>query len=416
MKQFCVLFLIAILCAMGLNSCSDEAVDVDQVNKQTIFVFMPWSGNDSGSSTGLLTYFKVNLDSIKRAVVANKGMSNSRLMVFISTKPTESTLYEFTYNSSRQKIDSTVVSTYTDNSYTTAEGITSLLNTVKSHAEALNYALIIGCHGSGWTYASDWNNYPYNAKPQYGATQTTSFPWPFTEEYEQKTRFFGSVSSTKNYGIDIETLAQGIEASGTKMQYILFDDCYMSNAEVAYELRNVTNFLIASSSEVMALGMPYYSIWSSLCSATPNYSSVVSGFYNFYSKYYPPCGNLAAIDCREMEDLAAVMKSINSKYTLADSLKDSIQVLDGFEPNLFYDLQSYVEHLNPSQGDLNEFNAALSNAVKSAQSTEYILSALYSREKQIKVNSYCGLSISDISTNPVALRGKEKTSWWQATH
>lgn len=415
MKQFCVLILTAVLCAMGLSGCSDEAVDVDEVNKQTIFVFMPWTGNDSGTDSGLLRYFKINLDSIKRAVVANKGMTNSRLMVFVSTKPTESTLYEFTYNNTRQKIDSTIVSTYTDISYTTAEGITSLLNTVKSHAEALNYAMIIGCHGSGWTYSSDWYNYPYNARPQHGTT-LTHLSWPFTDEYAQKTRFFGSVSSTKNYGIDIETLAQGIEATGTKMQYILFDDCYMSNVEVAYELRNVTNFLIASSSEVIAIGMPYYSIWSNLCSATPNYTSIVSGFYNFYSNYATPCGNLAAIDCREMDDLASVMKKLNTKYTLADSLQDSIQVLDGFNPNLFYDLKSYVENLKPTQGDLNEFNTALTNAVKSAQSTKYVISALYSRVREIKINSYSGLSISDISNNPVALRGKEKTSWWQATH
>lgn len=415
MKQFCVFVMGLVLCTMGLISCSEEAVEVDEVNKQTILVFMPWSGNDSGTDSGLLRYFKVNLDSIKRAVVANKGLNSSRLMVFISTRPTESTLYEFTYNAAKQKVDSTVVCTYSDNNYTTAEGITSLLNQVKSHAEALNYAMLIGCHGCGWTYRSDWYSYPYNARPQGRTTLSSSLVWPFTEEYVQNTRFFGSVSS-RNYGIDIETLANGIEASGTKMQYILFDDCYMSNAEVAYELRNATNFLIASSSEIMADGMPYYTIWSNLCSASPNYSSVVSGFYSYYSNYSYPYGNLAAIDCRKMEDLAAVMKKLNTKYTLADSLQDSIQVLDGFEPNLFYDLKSYVEYLNPNQGDLNEFNTALSNAVKASQSTEYILSALYSQNRTFKVISYSGLSISDISNNPVALRGKEKTTWWQATH
>ena len=41
------------------------------------------------------------------------------------------------------------------------------------------------------------------------------------------------------------------------MEYILFDDCYMSTVEVAYDLKNVTSHLIASTSEIMAYGMPY---------------------------------------------------------------------------------------------------------------------------------------------------------------
>ena len=44
------------------------------------------------------------------------------------------------------------------------------------------------------------------------------------------------------------------------MNYILFDDCYMSTVEVAYDLREVTNYLIASTSEMMAYGMPYHKI------------------------------------------------------------------------------------------------------------------------------------------------------------
>ena len=40
-------------------------------------------------------------------------------------------------------------------------------------------------------------------------------------------------------------------------QFIMFDDCYMSSMEVAYDLKDVTDYIIASTSEVMAYGMPY---------------------------------------------------------------------------------------------------------------------------------------------------------------
>lgn len=41
------------------------------------------------------------------------------------------------------------------------------------------------------------------------------------------------------------------------MEYILFDDCYMSSLEVAYDLRHVTRHLIACPTEIMVYGMPY---------------------------------------------------------------------------------------------------------------------------------------------------------------
>lgn len=43
------------------------------------------------------------------------------------------------------------------------------------------------------------------------------------------------------------------------------------------------------------------------------------------------------------------MKEINSKYTFSSSVPlDSIQPLDGFSPNLFYDMSVYIDSLVPS--------------------------------------------------------------------
>ena len=65
---------IALVCAllMGTASCSDDAVDIDEYTKQTLFVYMPWSGSET--SSGLYSYFQVNLDSIERAIKRDKGL------------------------------------------------------------------------------------------------------------------------------------------------------------------------------------------------------------------------------------------------------------------------------------------------------------------------------------------------------
>lgn len=397
--------------ALSFSSCTEEAEDVTSINQQTTIVFMPWSG--TASNSGLYSYFLQNLDSIEGAIKKTGSMSN-RVVVFLSTSSSESTLYEITLVN--KEIQHTTLKTYSGNLYTTADGIAQILNDVKSDAFALNYGMIIGCHGMGWTYKEDWTNYPYNAKPRFqqtaSAKSTTGSKVPY-----YPTRFYGSVSDLDNYATNIETLEQGIANAGMKMQYVLFDDCYMANIETAYQLKDVTNFLIGSTSEIMAVGMPYQTIWSSLATATPAYESVTSAFNTFYSNYDPPCGTLSVIDCRKLDKLAEMMRRINDTYTFDSSQLDSLQVLDGFSQGIFYDMKDYVVHLCKNNDMLNDFSADLQQVVKSAVHTDSVYSALYPFSGQyIKIKQFSGITISDPSINSVALKGKEKTAWWKATH
>lgn len=418
MKQFVYGFIFAIVSIIGLGSCTEEAVDVDKVNKQTILVFLPWTGGNS--SIGLTKALSNNIDSICAGITDKKGLNNTRVLVFFSNNANNSTLFDLTYNDVTKEVSRTPIKTYEGSAYNSANGFADLLNEVRQNAEALNYALIIGGHGCGWSCADDWINYPNQAK-SFNTQQTfdTSFSGiQFgADPNNPTTRFFGSVDRKEN-SIDLSTLAEGIKQSGIKMQYILFDVCYMGNVETAYELKDVTNYLIATSSEIMANGIPYRSMWSYLNGTTPNYSSLVNGIVNFYKNSSTPYCNMAAIDCRQLDALANVMKEINQKYTLDTTIPlDSIQPLDGFSPHLSYDMAVYVDSLKPSGYLKEQFSNQLKKTVKAAAHTEYAYTALYLYpEATIKVKNYCGLSISDPSQHPVAIRGKEKTGWWKATH
>ena len=258
------------------SSCSDDSVDVRDINTQTVLVFMPWSGSAT-SEGSLYSYLKQNLDSIESAIKRDKGI-NGRVLVFFATSPSEASLYEIKYSAGT--IQHNTIKTYTGNNYDTTDGMAEVFSDVQQNAYALNYALIVGGHGTGWTYKSDWSRSASSAKRfSPSTTGTGAYPVPddalptFTT-----TRFFGSASDM-NYAFDIPDLAAALRQSGMKAQYILFDDCYMANIEVAYELRDVTNYLIASTSEVMAMGMPYYSLWNYLDNSTPRYESIVNGFH-----------------------------------------------------------------------------------------------------------------------------------------
>lgn len=402
--------------AMTFTSCSEEAFDTDSVNKQTILVFYPWTGSKSG--TGLLGYLQNNIDSICDGIIDRKGLNNSRVLVFLSDKYNHSTLYDLQYNATTKSVDRVPLKEYEGASYASAEGIADIMNEVKTKASALNYALIVGVHGCGWTYASDWSRYPYYARPSVTRPSDNNFSGiQFGPDPNAPlTRFFGSVSLAEN-AMDISTLAEGIRESGLKMQYILFDACYMSNIETAYELKDVTNYMIASGSEIMAAGLPYRSMWSYLNSPTPNYSGIVSTSVNFYkNNSSAPFCNLAAIDCRQVEKLASVMKDINAEYQLSASVSlDSIQHLDGFRPNLFYDLETYVDSLRPSGYLLDQFKSQLKLTIKASDHTDEAYTCIYSSDS-FKIKNYCGITISDPSQHSVAIKGREKTGWWKATH
>ncbi len=415
-KKLFTLFICSISLAMTFTGCSEEAFDTDSVNKQTILVFYPWTG--SKSYTGLLGYLQNNIDSICDGIIDRKGLNNSRVLVFLSDKYNHSMLYDLQYNATTKSVDRVPLKEYEGASYASAEGIADILNEVKTQANALNYALIVGVHGCGWTYASDWSRYPYYARPSVTRPRDNNFSGiQFGPDPNAPlTRFFGSVSLAEN-AMDISTLAEGIRESGLKMQYILFDACYMSNIETAYELKDVTNYMIASGSEIMAAGLPYRSMWSYLNSPTPNYSGIVSTSVNFYkNNSSAPFCNLAAIDCRQVEKLASVMKDINAEYQLSASVSlDSIQHLDGFRPNLFYDLETYVDSLHPSGYLLDQFKSQLKLTIKASDHTDEAYTCIYSSDS-FKIKNYCGITISDPSQHSVAIKGREKTGWWKATH
>ncbi len=408
MKKLFTLFFCLVSLTVTFTGCSEEAIDVKNVNKQTILVMFPWTG--SYSSSGLYDYLQHNLDSMEYAIKKNKGLNNTRVLVFFSRSARQSELFELTYNTSTYAVDHTPVATYEGHDYTSTEGLASVIRTMKERTEALNYAMIIGGHGLGWIRAEDWqaasNSSEAKAKAKAAELQTPKY------------RHFGSTStSTNDFSIDITTLADAIKANGIKMQYILFDACFMANAETAYQLREATNFLVASPYTVINEGMPYAKVWNYLNTATPNYTSLVSTYLSYYNSTSTPYASLAAIDCRQMDNLAAVMKEINQKYTITDEQLAGVQYFNAMTPTLFYDLGNYVDSLHVNTTLKSKFDTQMAATVKTVQYTGQTMDDdNNSYTVFITVSTNSGLTISDPSKHAAALRGKETTAWWKATH
>lgn len=388
------LLLFLIITLLTLSSCgsSDEPLPGAVKNDKTLLIYMPWSSN-------LTEYFYQNIKDMESCIKEMGGLTNERVVVFMSESPSAASLFEikFEYGSCRRDL----IKSYTDPAFTTKAGIREILDDVVNNAPARQYAMIIGCHGMGWL--------PVAASRS--AIADEPYHWEYSAAYP--TRYFGG--TTAQYQTDISTLSTALSDAGLKMEYILFDDCYMSSIEVAYELKNVADYLIASTCEVMAYGMPYASMGRHLL-GKPDYKAVCDDFHAFYSTYAMPCGTLSVTDLSQIDKMAQIMKRINNTYTFDPERRDRIQNLDGYSPTIFFDFGDYVKCMlgsyDDSQNLLAEFENQLDLLIPYKTGTEKFFTA---SRGPIKLNRYSGITTSDPSVSQKAV-SKTGTKWYSATH
>ena len=388
---FLLLFSILVLASCGSNDDPVDPVDpfVPTKTKNTLFVFMPYTANNNGGNS-LYYSLKGNIEDMEQAIEQEKGLGNSQLIVFISENIKTSHLIYIGYNKNKGKCRRDTLKTYTDYDYTIPEGITSLLTSIKQMAPADNYSMIIGCHGEGWM-------------PKPKSTQT---------------RYFGGTAIP----IDISNFNEGIKNAGMKMNFILFDDCYMSGIEVAYQLRESSNYLIASTSEMIAYGIPYHLILKYMLADNPNYEALCEDFTKFYITYKSgiqpmPYGTIAVTDLSQTETMATFMKTVNSTHTFDIDKIDDVQDLDveHFDPTVYFDFGSYLRVLcGDDATTYTEGTKLLDKLVPYKGTTGMIYSG--AGNKSLKLKEYSGLTISDPSQNSSAINTKKQTAWWKATH
>ena len=387
MKRFLLLLLIYPLIAAACSKNDDPSEPGE--NDQTVLMYLPWG-------TDLLTYFQTNIEDLEKAIAKN-NLRNERVLVYLNTTPTEASLFELKYENGKNT--RTTLKTYTGHPFTTAAGVTTMLNDMIRFAPANRYAMVIGCHGMGWM--------PVGTNLSRGAEEKEY--WEYGGELQ--TRWFGGQSP--QYQTDIQTLAEGISGAGIRMEYILFDDCYMSSIEAVYDLKDVCGHIIGCPTEIMIYGMPYEKIGRHLFGRV-DYEGIANEFLAFYKSYTYPYGTIGTTVCAEMDDMAAVMKKINEKFTLDPTLLNSIQRMDGYSPIRFFDFGDYVDKLCTDPALKAEFEAQLERTfpARYKKHTEYYPS---NRMGAVKINTYSGITTSDPSISP-STSAKTETGWYKATH
>lgn len=438
-KKTCSLIIATLFIVVGVSCSNGDSPDGPDVPVtpvgQTVFMFFPWSNS-------LLSDFRRTVEDMQ-TVVTQRSMKDERIMVFMATSEREAVLFELKKQNGRCLTDT--LRRYSDRPFTSRQWLTALFSEVMTLAPASRYGMVVGCHGLAWVPVQGQRN----ARKRLGSQERIDEEdnlykkerldkegddlMHFEVQGPVTTRFIGGTYPETQ--IETTDLADAMADASFHTEYILFDACYMSSVEVAYELKDVTHYLIASPTEVLSYGFPYITMGKHLL-GTPNYKGIVDSFISFYSSYNLPYGTVAVTDCTQLDALAAIAQQINAAATeqinaaaaeptnaasegelntarSGKNVPNGVQIMDGYSPTLFYDLGHLMSLKDAGTVLTAAFAEQLDKTVPYKGHTGQYFTAL--KDAPVDIKHYSGLNTSQGSLNHMADRFSE-TAWYKATN
>lgn len=198
-------------------------------------------------------------------------------------------------------------------------------------------------------------------------------------------------SMLKSFGYDsgmrmnIPDLANSLPV---KFNFILFDACLMGAVEVAYELKDKTNYIIASSTETIYQGFPYDKIIPELIRPKIDFNAVAKSYFDYYNNqsYSYQSATISVVDTRYLSDLAYYMKQFfkSNNVNLQSFDRTSVQRLDLYEEQYIFDLHDFINRILPD-ANKDDFMNQLSKVILCKYYTSQLV-------QKYDINTYCGLS------------------------
>ena len=393
MKKIFKYILLASLLTVLVCSCEKDEVDP---NRRALVV-MGFGFNN------LSSYISEDLGELESGFVPQSSGKDNLLFVMkhttegqYSTK-TAPVLYRL-YKDKKGKVVKEEIFRLEEGALSNSgECIGQILNYIKDHYQFKNCGVVLSSHGTGWTppgYCSDPSKYENassagdvlklgrSGKKISGGIVDYA---PITEGPAVKS-FGGTVTSPNGkeaYETELREFAGGIPF---KLDYIIFDACFMGCVEVAYELKDKCRWFAASQTEIMADGMNYRTMANYLLSGK---SADLKGFCRSYYDYYEAksginrSATISLIDCSRLEGLASVCKEVFSGLSISTETCNSDLLQRFYRSSYrrihgwFYDLQSILEAAGADDAALAKVENELSKCVIYKAATEQFMNDFY---------------------------------------
>ena len=237
MKTFLRLLYIIIF-SLAFVACKDDekATSTDKELRRTVLVYQC-----AQNSLGYHNYHR--MDSLEIVNGRKYINDNDCLLVFTDDGRGCARLYRYISGNARP-----LLVRLWDHAVNASDPsmLQEVLTWTREHFTAREYGLVFWSHADGWLPSTNTD---------YAATRVQSFGIDVgTDGDMHKDR---SVGGDIGAQMNIPDLASAVANSGIHARYIFFDACLMQTLEVAYDLRNVTDYIVASPFSTPGYGAYY---------------------------------------------------------------------------------------------------------------------------------------------------------------
>ncbi|MGN0282791.1 MAG: clostripain-related cysteine peptidase [Prevotella sp.] len=327
-------YLLTVICGLLLfSSCKDDHENPEEnLLDRTVIVYVTGDNNLSWDVEANMTDLVVGSTNI--------GEKN-RIVLIADNNDIKPTQIVIKNGQVEEQLD------FEEEFYTTdPERMRILLNDVMNKYKSKSYGILLWGHSTGWLIERDTLSYAKTKGYGYDDTGTNSLNTTW---------------------INYPTMAKVFESLPSKFDFIIGDCCLLQCAEVAYELRNCTNYIIGAPSETPDKGIPYKEVVPLMFdSSSDSYMKVAeliadntlqdNGIY-----YNVPT---SVIKTSEMENLATATKKVIMQGLLPYPV-NTTQAIYYFKYSgikIMYDMQDiFLKNVNAEA--YNEWKMAFDAAV-----------------------------------------------------
>lgn len=308
--------LATIAVAAAVQSCDDTPVPEPTETLRTVIVYLAGDNNLSGEVNSKISalaegFKKTDTDRNRLAVFADYRTDMPKLIEITAEGPVD-------------------IETYPSLNSADPGNLKSVISGIAERFPAESYGLICFSHASGWL-------------PQGALSDPTG--------YGADSSVVSSPATILQDGSNEMDLADFAEAillpGGIKYDFIALEACYMAGIEVAYELKDAANSLIASSAEILSPGFEscYKESLYLLFEEYPDVAGFAKAYFDHWNSMQGAMrsATISAIDLNHIGELAEETGRLMDEGTYLISDPSGIQHFNRNHYHLFFDLTEYLE-------------------------------------------------------------------------
>ncbi len=376
--------------ALAINLCTACRNHVEQVDyatserEHTLLIYM------AGDNT-LSRYVENNLYAIGQGIRASEKPLNVVIYRDNLTAANDlPVLYQLKRRAHSERVDTVFLKRWKEDiDSTDPETIAEVVRLTFSRFDSEVKGMEIWSHALSWIPSDSW-----------------------TADGDADTRATQYVGIDGKASCELWKFRKALANSGVKLDYMTFDACHMATAEVAYELRDVSDYLLAAPTEIMGEGFPYKQMIASL-STIRDRETLLAGLtaaYEDFRTLYADNGTFSLLRTAGFEALrdACVELAGQSAATLAlwrgnpsanetklqrYGRKVSTKATEMGARYYFYDLLDWAEKLGEESG-MTANADAVAEALKECVVENYHSQRFEASGGGFDIKRCCGVAMS----------------------